>query len=444
MRGRVGVQEDRRRWSVAAALIAALLLPLSAAHAGKTRRPSGGSECNTRGRTSSGSVTCVTLTNDTSQDIVLSGSWENYSCKQQKLLGGTQPCSGAFDVNDEYAYANNGSNVVIGPGESRPLMWIDDAQDADWWYTVKWKRQVRIGDTSHDLKVQTRVEAGVTYKSFALDDRGWTGDAVIYDGAWPGVALAIGRPGGDIAFTAIEPRPFYLIAHRTNSAALAREAVERGANAVEIDVRYDDGRVCAQHDTTTEKCEDFCALLDELRNVAGEQPHFALLLLDFKDSDGEPNAGSRLLETVRERLTRHVDVKVILAVAELDEVERFGNAAGDLRSGEALAIDYENQPRQVEAFFQASNARNYAFGNGVFVAGIAPNVEPSIREAVGMESFGLVYVWTLANKGSMREYIEMGVDGILVNSPGGVQDLWEVMKSSRRVRLAPRSHNPFP
>jgi hypothetical protein len=176
-------------------LAAAMVLPLGEALA-----------CDTEARTSSGGVTCVILRNESSGEIMLSGAWDNYSCKQRSLSG-NQNCSRSFDVEDEYGYLNNNSRVGLERGASYPLMWIDDAQDADWWYTAKWKRPLTIAGVSREIKVRVVVEAGVTYKSFAVDDLGWNTDRVGFADLWPGVIIDMRRQSGDIVLTVVD-RPW--------------------------------------------------------------------------------------------------------------------------------------------------------------------------------------------------------------------------------------------
>ena len=74
-------------------------------------------------------------------------------------------------------------------------------------------------------------------------------------------------------------------------------------------------------------------------------------------------------------------------------------------------------------------------------------VEDSIRAAVTLKHraglIKLVYVWTLDRRSSMREYIDLGVDGIMTND---VDDLIAVLAENpirSLIRLATRSEFPF-
>jgi hypothetical protein len=251
-------------------------------------------------------------------------------------------------------------------------------------------------------------------------------------------------------FQARSPRPFYVIAHRTNSVNDVFGAVFRGANAIEFDVRHDSAgrRYCVNHDTTL-FCErdELVGFLRGVRQVASHaNSPLAMVFIDFKEPDGNIDAAHTLMKIVREELTEATGLKAVLSMAALADAKlQFPRFRGDVRSGEALSVDEHDGADEVAQFFEDHRVSRRAYGNGTFVAGISIDIRNSIIRATGLRAegwFNFVYVWTLANDSSMRDYLNLGVDGIFVNDP---RDLRRVLDDACfPVRLATRADNPFP
>jgi hypothetical protein len=240
-----------------------------------------------------------------------------------------------------------------------------------------------------------------------------------------------------VATAGCNVRPFYVIAHRTNELDKVTNALKEGANAVEIDIRYDPGkqRFCVNHDTVA-FCDndELVPFLRGLRGIAARDPRFALLVLDFKDHGRNDNAYRELLDIVRIEFTSAVPAKVILSTAKIAVDARvLMSKAGGLKSNEAFAIDAENDVDAVADLLEQVNPTGgRAYGNGTFRWGISLNIRRSIQKAVALRNqgrFHFVYVWTLGTEGSMRAYLNDGVDGIFVNEPE-IDNLRNVVTSS--------------
>src|SRR5688500_17711588 len=214
-------------------------------------------------------------------------------------------------------------------------------------------------------------------------------------------------------------RPFYLIAHRCNTPDAAKAAVQKGANAIECDVRPSDGKLWISHDAITGKY-DLSQYLAAVRDLAQTSPELALVIFDCKTSD--PAHASELLTRVRTELTAGSQLNVLFSVARYEDRGFFDSIHAALTAREGVAIDEHDSASQVSAHFRGLQpaVANHAYGNGIFVLGIDSCIGPAIRQAlVAGPIFGtkLVYVWTLAQPASMREYLRWGVDGIFVNEP---------------------------
>jgi len=263
---------------------------------------------------------------------------------------------------------------------------------------------------------------------------------------------------GSEALYADQRRPFYVIAHRSNSVADVEAALAAGANAVEIDLKYDrDGaRYCVNHDLTWFcDTEDLVAFLDGVLPLARRYPHWAMIVFDSKDSvDGAK--GLALIQTIRRHLTDHVPLASVISVPRLEMrslFDRLGANRTRLRANEVLAIDYENNPNETQAFFNSQGISNQGYANGVFtycfwcVFGWNARILDSVTEAVSLREarrgIKFVYVWTLGRRQTMAEYIDLGVDGILVNQNLIDRILAELRQRPETVVLAPRNSQPF-
>jgi glycerophosphoryl diester phosphodiesterase len=239
-------------------------------------------------------------------------------------------------------------------------------------------------------------------------------------------------------------RPFYLIAHRTNTVDKARQALEGGANGLELDVRFqpERQRFCVNHDTTAfcdrETLDLYFAGLRLL--IADNSDQLALLIFDFKNAGGDITAGRKLLEAVR-AFVAGTNLNVLVSVAKWNDRDWL-RGMGPLRAREALAIDEDDNPARVAEFFREIEVKNNAYGNGSCVVCPEPP-EKAFDAALDLRAQGVnrfVYIWTLRNEESMRRFISKGVDGILVND---IAALGRALCSTCVAHLATRDHNPF-
>ncbi len=190
-------------------------------------------------------------------------------------------------------------------------------------------------------------------------------------------------------------RPFWVIAHRCNTAAKAQDALRKGANAIECDILFRKGELWARHDPLDPEPpshDDYLASLPFQRRrlsfedyrqrvyrirlrerhlrttylpgvklLAEKFRHFALMIFDLKDvpQDRLPT----LLSSVRTHLFP-TNINVIFSYPKLTQADRFSAIIPSLRDREGLSIDAEDSPEKVSARLQQLGAKRICYGNG--------------------------------------------------------------------------------
>jgi glycerophosphoryl diester phosphodiesterase len=246
------------------------------------------------------------------------------------------------------------------------------------------------------------------------------------------------------------PRPFYIIGHNPNTIDAVNAVLDAGANAIEPDVNVYEDRpndLCISHDEGDESAPSLLQFLTDLRVVADQRKELALVMFDCKEKVATPELGVALLSAIRTFLTSETGLNVIVSVGSFKLGGIFDFIATDQRPREGLMIDEEDDPVAVAGFFESRGVTNICYGNGEFVAGVDADVRSTIERATGLKAayddIRFVYVWTLGSQGSMREYIRVGVDGIIVNDVKALVQVVGELEFAGSIRLANRSDNPF-
>ncbi len=251
-------------------------------------------------------------------------------------------------------------------------------------------------------------------------------------------------------------RPFYLLAHNPNSIAAVRTALDAGANAIEPDVNVYAARpdeLCIGEANflgggsgpSAPSLTDYLAALDQ---IARDRPELALVVFDCKPKAATADLGARLLQAIRTLLTFDTDLNVIISVASLSHTAIFDAIKNDVRPREALMIDQENDPVRVATFFTSAGVERQCYGNGISFLNslLGPNVRPSLERACELRAAGgaprFAYAWTVDDANLMREYIRIGVDGIITNDVARLRAVAAEPELRSTVRLATRTDDP--
>ena len=256
-----------------------------------------------------------------------------------------------------------------------------------------------------------------------------------------------------------DPRPFYAVGHNPNSIPQVLQALAAGANALEPDINVyqdrptefcvADAPLLEPHQGAGDSAPPLDGFLTELHDIALRNPQLALVVFDCKPRVATPELGAALLQKVRTLLTHDTQLNVILSVASLAEAAIFDVIQTQLGPREGAMVDQENDPVAVSNRFTAAGIVNQSFGNGISVANsvLGPHVRPSmeqacwLRAATGQPRF--IYVWTVEDHALMREYLRIGVDGIITGHPADLRAIMQEAEFQPLVRYATRADNPF-
>jgi glycerophosphoryl diester phosphodiesterase len=248
------------------------------------------------------------------------------------------------------------------------------------------------------------------------------------------------------------PRPFYILGHNTNTIEEVQAALELGANAIEPDVNVylaDANALCISHDKAAGNAPSLQAFLTDLRRVAREDERLALVVFDCKTALAKPRHGAALLRAIRTHLSADTGLNVVLSVAELSEFGMFRDIAAGLGPREGLMVDFEDDPVAVSRRFARAAVSNGCYGNGISVlnAQLGPHVRPSMERACALRAASgqprFIYVWTVNDGALLREYVRIGVDGIITDDPARLRHIVSTPDFARQVRLATRDDVPF-
>ncbi len=252
-------------------------------------------------------------------------------------------------------------------------------------------------------------------------------------------------------------RPFYVIAHRCNNVEDIRKVISKGANAIECDVRSNDGGETwfVNHDRCTEIATDkLDEWLHEAALAAGEfQDRFALLYFDVKSPAYIENL--HLFVNRHFRQQHAAPVNVLYSISRVEHAKSFAAIAGKLHPWEGIAIDYEDEPEKVQAFFAETGIDRCWYGNGINAAfPDTKKMRQSLKKAGKLRNSHKIikktYIWTLEKPETVANYIlRQQVDGLITNAGGGdiprdsLSEVLSVVNASRTIRIAGRADNPF-
>lgn len=220
-------------------------------------------------------------------------------------------------------------------------------------------------------------------------------------------------------------RSTYIIAHNPNTIDVVRNYLSRGANALEPDINIVSGtnKLCISHDegdANTISIDDYFSQINDLLDI---YPDLSLIYLDCKPS--VLTMGNEILQSIRNNLGSKL--KIIISVPSIKEAKiMFPSLISSLQDNEFLLIDEENDPIAVRDYFKSIGASRFGYGNGDSVpllptALLFPHIKNSVKQACQLRNqgeFDFVFTWTFNSKFNQKYFINVGVDGIIVDLEG--------------------------
>jgi len=227
-------------------------------------------------------------------------------------------------------------------------------------------------------------------------------------------------------------RDVYIISHRTNSIDEIEEALRLGANGLECDVRG----TTVQHDPHLNPTKLIAWL--KAAAVAYERfPGFGMIYFDVK----APEDLRYISWCVRDYLPE--DLCSLYAVADIEDRNYLDVVIPTLRDTEGITIDGHANQAEIAAFLTERGDPNAWFSYGIPSRDeddTLRDVAPSIEEAIALrtpEGGRKVCVWTLKRRGNMVEYLNRGVDALLVERDA-VAECVAAVGAMAHLTLAPR------
>jgi hypothetical protein len=245
--------------------------------------------------------------------------------------------------------------------------------------------------------------------------------------------------------------PFLLVGHRCTTPDSARKAIRAGANGIEFDIRHYDGtyRVCHDHGlgSPSTPLNQYLVSVNELAN---EFEYFAALVVDIKDEGMNSARIGEVLNLIRTSVTDETGLITIIDITEFERRDEFSTIIGSLRSNECVCIDGDDSPAKVADYFIARGARNWAYADGTTFETFSrthDDIQYYVGHAIQMKNIGglfkIVYAWALKKKKTMRSYLRIGVDGLLVDNVGHLASVLAESEFASKFILAKREDDLF-
>jgi hypothetical protein len=272
------------------------------------------------------------------------------------------------------------------------------------------------------------------------------------------------------------PRPFYVVAHNSNTLEEVELALEHGANALEPDLMVlpsgsrlikapftpNPTGIVVYHDhlwATSHVPLTLDQYLDGIHKLAIVYPNLALIIFDIKSPAALPENGPKILDSIQNHLNFDgVNVNVILSVGERSDGDLFDNILDKLGAREGVMIDEEDDANVInQFFFDRGYFGNIGYGDGSVGPGFhlprAIDLAAFNRASKGFPK-AVTYVYVLNSAKSEHSFINRGVDGIIPDNffldpinydfdPSFIDDLLVVVSQHPEIRLATRDDNPF-
>jgi hypothetical protein len=265
----------------------------------------------------------------------------------------------------------------------------------------------------------------------------------------------------------LQKQKFYIVAHNPNIIDNAKKYLDAGANALEPDVCFspkdihpDHYYVSHSHTPSDEDSYDFDqehSLANYMRQLAAlinstERSYdLALIWFDYKDSpDGDINT---LLKIVHDNFSSInpvcAGVAIMISVAHISDAS-FVNGYDQSVSNAGVAIDQDDNSLGVRDNFVAAKETRFGYADGIMVGGSPIGIFKSVMQAKALQAqatdsdhqFKMIHTWVLADSDSIRSYLDLHIDGIIVNV-STVPTLIAILNEKHYLPMYELAHNGY-
>jgi len=269
----------------------------------------------------------------------------------------------------------------------------------------------------------------------------------------------------------IEHQKFYIVAHNPNTVKDAEAYLDAGVNALEPDVCFssksthpDHYYVSHSHVSSDPDSHDFdqehslANYMQGLANLLSSPEHksynLALIWFDYKDSpEGDINT---LLKIVHDNFTVKspicAGVAIMVSVAHISDAS-FVNGYDQSIANAGVAIDQDDDCTGVCNNFVSALEKRFAYADGIMVGGSPIGIYTSVMKAKVLQAqakspdrqFKMIHTWVLASDNSLRSYLDLHIDGIIVNI-STVPTLISILNEPHfqpMYQLATNGYNPW-
>jgi PLAT/LH2 domain-containing protein len=246
-------------------------------------------------------------------------------------------------------------------------------------------------------------------------------------------------------------RPFFIIGHNPNTIEEAREFLQHGANALEPDIVFADGQFYISHAAhlSYTNVPTLIEYLQELKALLlAEQYNLALIIWDIKTVNFDPN---HFIDIVKENFSGEPFDGITMLITNDDDYGFLNQFIGRYPNVGVGMDESDIPPSEIEKIFKNANQRNFSYADGIITFLNKPGVYENINEALHCrfenepDSFGLIYTWVLSRESSLRKYLDIYIDGIMVDV-GSVSLLKELTANppyNEVYEMAKNGYNPF-
>ncbi|HEY0324129.1 MAG TPA: PLAT/LH2 domain-containing protein [Pyrinomonadaceae bacterium] len=258
----------------------------------------------------------------------------------------------------------------------------------------------------------------------------------------------------------MQKQKFYILGHNPNTLQEVEGFLRAGANALEPDICFDAGKpghFFVSHGTIGSNAfipeNSLVTFLTGLRALLTDNSNnfnLALIAFDIKTPSFDIN---EFVKIVFDNFSSHPvcdGVGVLITVGSLTHIS-FLNAYDQTRENFAIGIDEEKSPGEVDAGFKAQSQKSFTYANGSIIPAIKFGLFKSIMTAKGVQaagngdSFKLIYAWVLNSDSYIRSYMDLHIDGMIVDLHT-VPHLLLILQEdhfAQRYELAQNGYNPF-